>query len=206
MKSMKFEKILATTTLTSALLTGCTAPDQHPEPSPSATPEVSASSAPLLFNSQPDTNVSSADCYRNPNGWAVDIESNLETAPPEEIAEHTVGVIKKDAERAGTLVAGATIRNLGGFSFRVATSADVTGDSTLVNLKEETYSRVLRAGDGFDAVFSLRLGSDDSAYAHIDCLPEFGFHGDRTPIPLLPPTAPPLSPGMPAGRNDTVDA
>jgi hypothetical protein len=203
---MKFERILATTTLTGALLTGCTAPDQPPTPSPSSTDGISETSAPLLFDATPDTNANFADCYRNPNGWAVNIESNLETKPSTDLAEHTVGVIKKDNEPTTTLLAGATLRNLGGFSFRVATSADTPGVSTVVNLKEETYSRVLRAGEGFDAVFSLRLGSDGQSYAQIDCLPDFNFHGDKTPIPLVPPTTPPRTPEVPAGRNDSVDA
>jgi hypothetical protein len=207
MKSMKFEKILATTTLTGTLLAGCSAPDQPPTPSPSPTPSVSESSTPLLFDSTPETNYNFADCYRDTNNWAVDITSDPGKKPSVETAEHTVGVIKKEQGPAVTLLAGATIRSLGDFSFRVATSADIPGDSTVVNVKEETYSRVLRAGEGFDAVFSLRLGRDGSSYAQIDCLPEFDFHGDKTPIPLLPSTPPSQSPGIPAGRdNDTVDA
>jgi hypothetical protein len=205
MKSMKFEKILATTTLTGTLLAGCSTPDQPPTPSPSPTPSVSESSAPLLFQKTPD-DFSVTDCVRDVHSWAVHIDANPENKNRENIRDHTVGITAGHETGQPTLLAGATVRNLGDFAFRIATSADIPGVSTVVNVKEDTYSRVLRAGEGYDAVFSLHLGRDGSAYAQIDCLPEHGFYGDKTPTPLLPPTPPSQSPGIPAGRDDTVDA
>lgn len=197
MKSMKFEKILATTTLTGALLSGCSAQESL-LPTPSPSPSVTESSDDFFYDATPEDNFSVTDCRRDRRSWAVSIDTTPKDAKSDSARDHTIGVTGRYEKNQPVLETGAKVRSLGNLAYRVTTAADALGESTVVDLGEKSYSRVLRAGDGYDAVFSLHLGKDGHAYSTINCLPETGFQGDTpsTPVPLSPPSTPAIvSPG-----------
>lgn len=195
---MRFERVIAATTLTGTLLAGCTSPEPLP-PTPSPTSSATESDDTFLYDSTPEENISATDCYRNTHSWAVHIDGTPEDADPD---DHTIGIAERSSGDDPVLVTGAKIRSLGNLAYRVTTAADLPGTSTTVDLNEKTYSRVLRGGEGYDANFSLRLGSDGDVYATINCLPNFGFHGDSTPVPLLPPDMPTPDVAGPSRDNE----
>jgi len=191
---MNFEKPAIAATLTVALLSGCSGPAPHTveRPTHSATTE---SPAPLSFDSDPDSGLVATfnvlDCKDDPNSWAVLIDSQPDEAKLAPDQEQTIGVPKDPYAKHRRFIAGVTFRSLGRDTYEFATAEDPAGHSTIVNLSKKSLARVMRGEEGYDIALTARLGSDGWAYVMLNCLPDFDFHGNTTPEPLLPDPLPP---------------
>lgn len=149
----------------------------------------------LKFDNSPDHNFSAGDCYTNTNSWVVYIDSDVNDVESE---PHEVGLrnphIHDNRDGRPFFVLGATILGLGNASYQIATTEKVNqgSENIAVNLRQSPYSEVLKGEDGYEAVFTARMGNDNNAYFTLNCLPNFGFSGDMQQVPLDElPTIPP---------------
>lgn len=174
---MKLGREVGSVFIAGGLLAGCAqgaAPTVNPRRMP----------APLYFQKDPTTNFSQSSCYTDPENWAIEIFSS---SPQERGTVDTIGVEGQESGDLVNILAGATIQDLGGFTFRISTSMDKPGQSDTVNLSEHDYAQVLDGEQGeFDAVLSGRLGPNGNAYFTVNCLPDFNFNGGQKTVPLVP--------------------
>lgn len=170
---------------TGLLLSGCTA--ESPVQAPAEPTTAVETPGGLVFQTEPTENFSVSDCWTNPNGWAVSINESGNYSPDNpRLNVATVGMAQEMPKPDGypILVAGATVRALGGTTYQLATANHAPGETTTVDLQNESFSEIQPAEEGYDVAFSARLGSDGRAYFTANCLPEFGYNGNTTPIPL----------------------
>ena len=177
---------LVALTLSAALLTGCTA-ETAPTP-----PDTTSQKSDLLFEAEPEGDFSVSNCERNPNSWAVSIDDD----PTDTDRDATVGITETYNEKGRpNSVSGAKYRSLGNLAYEIVTSEDQPGDTTIINLGNESFAKNLEGGDGYDVVLTARLGSDGKAYFGANCLPEFDFPSDKdleAPLVPLQPEEPPV--------------
>lgn len=181
----------------SVLLMGCS---DGKEPIPASTPQVTASSptpesrpttSGLQFQRKPTGEMGSARCQDDSDTWALSIDSDPDDYEKPPFDTLTLGAPQEhDVEGRPIFLAGATVKALGKSAYEVATSDDAPGESTIINLNESSYARVLRGETGkYDVVFSARKSPGDGhAYFSLNCLFDHGFIGNREKaVPLPPP-------------------
>lgn len=174
---MRTREVIASLTAVTALVSGCS--PSRPQPK----------TYDITFNSRPEDNFHSSDCYNDPNSWVVSIDpAPSEVHNPSPNGETTIGLAKEwDSEGSPIFAAGVTIKEIGKFTYALATSDHKPGIGTVVDLQEGPYSRVVKGEPNrYDAVLSVRLGDDDQTYTSVNCLPNFKFHGNQKSVPLTP--------------------
>lgn len=161
-----------------ACSTGAKKHEPHPE-SPMPTKPASG----LVFDRQPATNFAVAQCQKDPQSWAVlyDMDPSASSA----FGTQTLGVREFNKPK---FFSGVTIRALGHATYELATSDDRPGRSTVVDINKGPYVVVIKGNQNFDEAFSARFDAGNPNGPKVDfwltCLPNFGFSGDKTPVPL----------------------
>jgi hypothetical protein len=134
----------------------------------------------------PETSFSVGRCEVNPNSWASHIDNN-----PNDIDErddyHTIGLASGyNEEGEPVFAAQARILGLGNNTYEI-TTADANGTDTteVINLGEDMWAKALTGTDNWDGVVTGRISEEDgSVNFKINCLGDFGFHGEMNVTPL----------------------